>query len=145
MNEQNEEAFSVKIMCEDKSIKKIAKENKLDKIFVNWKRSRLEIGRLMFSKFPPEIYSVISKQHCVITAKKELRVKKRSVSPSPETKNNLIGPTLNIEQLDQRVNKRQKPNIKVNGELVLNYNSNESKSNKKHEESKVSSGNFLTV
>ncbi len=47
-SEDESEAFSLKISCPDKNIKRIAKQYKMDHIFVAWKESKYELGRLMF-------------------------------------------------------------------------------------------------
>jgi len=72
------EAFSVKMETEDKQIKKLAKQNNLYEIFINWdgksSECSFEINRLMFSKFGPEVFQVISKKHCVVSARRERRL-----------------------------------------------------------------------
>ena len=82
------EAFSVKIVCEDKAVKRLAKQQKLDNIFLNWEAKsqecQFEVGRLMFQKFEPEIYSVISKKHCVVYAKRTAKkVTKKKINEQP--------------------------------------------------------------
>ena len=97
-HQADEDAFSLKLQTEDPKIKKIAKQEKLDKIFATWTQSatdqnvlesQLEITRLMFQKMPPEVTIVISKKHCVIYAK-------RVRNPIFEESKGLIAETLNM-------------------------------------------------
>ena len=116
------EAFSLKVVCGQKAIKKQAKQLKLDKIFAQWgekDESKLEITRLMFQKFPPEIYSLVSKSHCIITAHRK-RVLIAKKAPAPE----MIAETLCMNELrdnlpDPSKSRKKNPRIMVNGEKVV--------------------------
>lgn len=117
------EAFSLKVVCEQKAIKKQAKQLKLDKIFAQWgegkDESKLEITRLMFQKFPPEIYSLVSKSHCIITARRK-RVLIAKKAPTPE----MIAETLCMNELRDNLpepskSRKKNPRIMVNGEKVV--------------------------
>ncbi|TNV78128.1 hypothetical protein FGO68_gene3462 [Halteria grandinella] len=112
------EAFSLKIVSDDKEIKTLAKRKKLDKIFRSFKEGedecKLEICRTMYADFPLEVCRVVSKLHCVITAR---RVKKE-VTQQPSN-NIIIADTLCMNDLEVALKKIDKPpRILVNGEVV---------------------------
>jgi len=73
----------------------------------------------MFQKFPPEIYSLVSKSHCIIKARRKrvLLVKKAA----PE----MIAETLCMNELRDNLpeppksRKKKNPRIMVNGEKVV--------------------------
>jgi hypothetical protein len=62
-----------------------------------------------FAKFPKDIYSVISKTHCVIHAKRELKSTTKASGPSEEAKNGeFIAATVNIQDLNLEEEKSRK-------------------------------------
>lgn len=118
------EAFSLKIVSDDKEIKSLAKRKKLDKIFCSYKNAnecKLEICRSMYADFPLDVCRVVSKLHCVITAKRVKKEVSRSVNVDC-----IIADTLCMNELDLAL-----PRILVNGKEV--------------QEEKKSSGQFLEV
>jgi hypothetical protein len=69
------EAFSLKLICDDKTLKRAAKQHKLDKIFVSWpagqQECKIDITRVMLQALGQEVYALVSKNHCVITASRK--------------------------------------------------------------------------
>ena len=90
---------------------------------------------MMFQKFPPEIYSVVSKNHCVITAKrKRVPIIVTLAVPKP-ARPDMIAETLcmndlkeNLPVYSENTSKRKKnPRIMVNGEKVVDSDIEEKK------------------
>lgn len=107
----SKEAFSLKIVSDDKEIKSLAKRKKLDKIFCSYKNAnecKLEICRSMYADYPLEVCRVVSKLHCVITAKCVKKEVSRSVNVDC-----IIADTLCMNELDLAL-----PRILVNGKEV---------------------------
>jgi hypothetical protein len=121
-------------VTEEPKVKKIAKAEKLDKIFANWKptsnpdimEASYEIGRLVFHKMPPEVTVVISKKHCVLYAKRVRKIIEETKLEDP-----FIAETLCMLDLMSNLPKPKKnPSIMINGEKVVDSDIEEKKEHK---------------
>eukprot|EP00347_Sterkiella_histriomuscorum_P011426 403372500 len=101
-----DEAFYVEMLCQDKATRLLGKKKNLDKIFATWDKPKLAITRMMFKDFPPEITLYISKEHCVITARKEVEKVKiqKNRHKSKQLNQAMIEPTLNMNALNLNEN-----------------------------------------
>lgn len=91
----------------------------------------------MFKDFPPEILKVISKKHCVITGRRERKLREQPQVVSkckPKKVDCMIAETLCMQELRITLNeptsnkqRKKNPSIRVNGEKVIDSDIEEKK------------------